>query len=93
MVCSTGKGKLGAERDSKVDLTSKALVLQYPHEVSRAGPVALTSIREMSRAPRRSEVIRDVPGQAGKSSQQVRIRSSDGKQDQPHCSDPQASQW
>lgn len=90
MDCSMRKGKLGAECDSKVrsgDLTSKGLVLQYPNKVSRAGPVALTRGRGESRAPGKTEVIRDVPGQAGKSSQQVKIRSSDGNQDQPHCSD------
>ena len=96
MGCSMRKGKLGAKRDSKVDssdLTSKGPVLQYPNKVSRAGLVELTRVRGESRAPEKTEVMRDVPGQAGKSSQQVRIRSSDSNQDQPHCSDPQASLW
>lgn len=94
MGCSVRKGKLGAECDSEVgssELTSECPVLQYPAKVSRAGPLALTRVRGESRAPGKTEVMRGVPGQAGKSGQQVRIRSGGSTQDQPHCSDPQQS--
>lgn len=95
---SSKNGLLHEERRVKSQLWqlgghSKDPVLQYPKEVTRAVPTALTRVRGESGAPGKTELIRDVPGQAGKLSQQVRIRPSDGNQDQPLQWSPASLWW
>lgn len=50
-------------------LTDKGPVQQHPSEANRAGPVIVSRLRQESRSPDKSTVMRHVRGQARKSAQ------------------------